>query len=72
MESGGINYDIRIYHSTNNQTICQALALTNTEPLITNFTSLANISTNQAIWELQIRVTGDTTVYINSAIMYYG
>jgi len=70
MEANGTNYFIRIYDTTNNKVICEK-NLSNTNELINDFGTLSDISTTNAIWEIQCKVVGNTTVNINNIHIYY-
>jgi len=59
MDSGLTNYSVRIIDTTNANVIASG-TFTNTSDSINNLGTVSNISINQAIWEIQMKVTGGT------------
>jgi hypothetical protein len=51
-------YDVRVVDITNALTIAEKIGSTNTASAIINLGTLSNLSSGEAIWDLQARVTG--------------
>lgn len=63
---------IRIQDVTNGLTICSTATFNNNTAAIINLANIANLSANEAIWEVQIKSSTTTnTVYINSVNIYF-
>jgi len=70
MDSGGTSYQIRLFDVTNTNVLASG-SFTNTTININSLTSIANIPTDQAVCEVQIKVTGSTVAYASSLTLVY-
>jgi hypothetical protein len=63
---------IRIQDITNSVTICEAPDFNNISAAIINLGAISNLSTDEAIWEVQIKSSNATnTTYLNSVNIYF-
>jgi hypothetical protein len=71
-DSGGGSVDCRIYDVTNGQVIAEYTAITSTTFAIYTDTTLTNLPTGQALFEIQVRDTGGQTAEISAASIHWG
>lgn len=65
MAPGGTSYDVRIYDSTNNNTIASA-NFNNTSETNQSLGTISNLPIVDSIFEIQAKVNGSTTAYIRN------
>jgi hypothetical protein len=70
MEDGGQSYDIKIYDVTNKKTVCSK-NLSKTEESIYDLGTLFNLPDNEAIFELQAKVNGETVAHIKNINIFH-
>lgn len=68
--ASGTSYQVRIYDVTNAKVIASG-SFTNANITINSLTGVANIPSNESIFELQCKVTGTSVAYINSLTIFY-
>lgn len=69
LTSGTSPYTIRILDYTNNKTIATS-TLSNTSPQYNDMGTLANLSRQPGILEIQVKVSSGTTVYVDNATVF--
>ncbi len=58
--------DLRVYDFTNNQVIAEYLGFNSLTPAVITLNGLANVSTDAAVWEIQMRRQGNKNVCLCS------
>ncbi len=75
-DSAVTNFDLRIYDTTNEQTICEVTNQTNTDPNSSlDMGTISNLSTGSALWEVQCKKNGggtnDDMIYLKGVSYEY-
>jgi hypothetical protein len=71
-DTGGGSVDCRIYDVTNGQVIAEYTAITSTTFAIYTDSTLTNLPTGEAVFEIQVRDTGGQNAEISSAAIIWG
>jgi len=71
MEEGGTDYDVKIYDITNHKKIAEK-TFSNTDEDICDLGTLNNLPSNEAIFEVCSRTSGDTIAHVKNVNIYYG
>lgn len=74
MQSDATSYSVRVLDKTNNKIVAEKNGLINTIEQIIDLGTISNIPEQQAIFELQAKITSNSRkfVYIDSLNFYYG
>lgn len=70
MEDDGASFDVRVYDVTNNNEICST-NISVAEQCVSDLGELTNLPITEAIFELQVKVNGSTTVHVKNINIYH-